>query len=1326
MNITNGASFHNNKNNVSFSGHKQILDDYGVVQHKFFYPFDNDKYNASLEIYRVSKDGKGNYHVLDKDTVASYKLNKKGEPPLVNIENLLGNDSEAFAYRYKLVDKSDQSKVTYAFEAGNVTDILDEEGNYNKNSEKFNYIINGRAILNKPGVMQLTMLDQYNPGYERGADGKITYNESLRAKALTSVRTHINKLGGNFVGFIKMLDKLKDEGYTRIVGMPITKDTVSSHLYWTQNAFQLAPQLGTMADYKEMQQEMYKRGINWVADAALVNEGLQGIHFANVLKWGKDSPFYNWFKINGLDNGVLSMGVLPKKADNVRFKLVNSPYDMNDNFSKNDFYDPTKPTYVQFYDERLASDNQKRDNNLILTYEENNTKNSYDITSHDDVVYPYSFEINPNTLKDNVVKLKKQDKNANLQDIDSIRAIMQFENFKIDQKNEGGFVAWDGNVDIAKLNFAYGAAEDKKLQNLSPEDKKIAKREIEESIYSVQDYAVNSGKYWTKLSKDVATEYTANLLKTALLKNANPTAEDYKRAIDKAVDEGKLPDSAKNEMTPEVVENILSGDYVSRTVNSKESTKNYIMRKAMDFPLEALPVNPDLTAVLTSPFITRRAVRKDEVGLSRFDLYKKGVDSAPEKYRSINSSANSFYENEIQGLASEVINNLGLDLTDGENVSDLGAFVIDQIMPDIVQFGMLKSLDKDLRINFTKDGDIDFSSINPEDLTLANLKVVTTSPEAEAKYLLREMKANFSTISKEEKAELIEALKTKLKGANEQSYKMAEAIVDRTESGLGWRIDAAKDVASIDSVRSKEDTTEEAFQKVIDFWKAYNKGIQSINPHVYTAAEITDMPDLLSLSPQGRFSSFIDAETKFLQETGITTVANYNYFYSLFPEMYSRNAETGAVKGEYGKVGSLRDKVVNGWQGNPGFMFQTPLEGVLHSYTFLGNHDKPRLLHVLALDMDLFYSDFSNNDHKNYARDVLVTSKNDKLKVDDIDFDKVDASAIAMGKRMKDAFNAVLPHENVDAFNETFGTSLTAEEYSKLKTYLTDSISDIVRGEFKNSKVKPDAFGARPFDVVLSNIFEQAKFKGLKVDKNIERKIKDASLENILTPAFDKYYTMYKSLVTLPGDVTDFGGDKVATSGYESKAKNYYQQNRNVINWEWLDKNSKEFKPFVKDFNTKMNEILALRKESTLDGKLSALNDGVPVSLPFVELSDDDQKAGKDYYGLLRYNDNGSTVITLYNTLGTEPKKPDNYSPMDRKIQPYDIVEVPLTGGNDKEGLAGGLKVGTIFKSTNPADNGREFAVEIKPDGQYVLKAKDGGKITIRPDDYNALVLYKA
>lgn len=1314
MNITNGGSF--NKK-IAFSGQKKIVDDYGFEKQKFFLPYDQDKYAATVELYKVEKKN-GKYLISSKMCVDPISLDKDGNAE-VDIDKIFTNQNQ-FAYRFKLTDKKDSSKVKYVFDPGTVTNIKDDNTN-----NKFNIVFNNRAVINKAGKMQLIMLDQYYPGLEKDADGNIKLNSTLRAKALSSVRTHANKLGGGLLGVIYKLSELEKEGYTRIVGMPITKDTVSSHLYWTQNAFQLSPQLGSMDDFKKMQTEMFKHGINWVSDAALVNEGLEGVHFSSVLKWGKESPFYNWFKATGLETGPLTLGILPENTEHVKYKLINSPFKLDDKLSVNNDYDLSKPTYVQFYDDRLASKSQKTDNNIIETYAYNNpnlnpdnkSDTTYDITTHNDTVSPYAFEINPKILDKNIKQRKAETngKKLDLQSYDTIKDIMKFENFNIDKKvYASGVENWDGNTDIAKLNFYLGKLDVEALKG-SPIEKKNAHEAAEQGVLQVKDYAINSGKYWTKLSADIQLAYVADLLKDTF-----PSSEDYMDKIKTEVKAGRLPKSLLDEeiINANIIDNIFDKKYNLPRLQINVPPKELILKESLDYPLETLPASQDLLAVLTSPYITKRATKPSQLGLSKIELYKAGNDEIPVKYRKTQEKVDYVYSQELSKFSMDILNGLGLNLFKDGKVTDLGKYVISEVMPEITKYAMVKSLDSSTKVVFTKDGNIDYSHISPDSLSLSSLGIKGKSPEDEANAVINKMAKGIGNISQENKSALTTALKTKLKGANVDSYKVAEAIIDRTESGMGWRIDAAKDVASIDAVRHGKDSFEMAWDNVIDFWKVFNQTVRKVNPHVYTTAEITDLGDLTRVKnpSNGRFESDVDAETKFIEETGITTTANYSYFYSLIPQMYAKGFEKGNVEDVYdgkdknpenngqNKMWPLQQKldgVYSGWKASPGFLFQSPLDGVLHSYTFIGNHDKPRLLHMLALNPELFFSKFSEakdsgrseeEKHRNIAAVVLQKDKRN------IDFDKTSGEAIAMGQRLRQAFEdaATGPNPIID---------------QKTLSVINKSIASMAGGEFKGKKFESKAFGERPFEIVISNVLEDAQYQGLELSNDKKQKIEKEVFKTIVTPAMDRYYTIYKTLVTLPGDVTDFAGDKLASTGSESKAKNYAQQNRNTIRWEWIDKNNSDYRDYVKKFYDNMNNILALRNKP----ELSALNDGIPVSLP-------KQDEAEKFYALLRYNDKKSTVLTLYNSSGASL---DNTKPMNRQTE--EISQIKLDQKDKpRQGLVGGLSEGMVFKNAREEDKTDYRVVYTQNDG-YVIKRFDAnGKninIQITPDDCNALVL---
>ena len=870
--------------------------------------------------------------------------------------------------------------------------------------------------------MQLIMPDEYFPGI-MDVNGKPTYIDSLRTKALASVRNHANKLGGNFYGIISKLPELEQEGIKRIVGTPFTKDSISSHLYWTENAYRVAPNLGTEEEFKTLQEELCKHGINWVADAALVNEGFGGIHLSELLRKGSDSFSKNLFRADE----KISLGILPDKCDFTRMKVINAPFVITSSGSletKNPEYNASKPTYIQFYDDRLASEEQKTSQSpsRMTTYDNKNTDNIYDITKHDDAVYPFPIEVSPSELARNMGEIYKKQGTIDLSDIETIKQAANFTNFNVVNKSAaGGLEVWDGNVDIAKLNFYRSDKDNERFAKLPEYMKQTAKEDFDRGALAVRDYAINSGKYWTKLSNDTQLAYVSNQFG-----EVNPAL--YPSKISSLVSAGQLPKSTLDVVDSEVIENVLSGDYHSRLVDDADMrsdinpesylgndyfTEDYILKHAMDVPLETLPVATNLLGILTSPYIAKKANIEDELGVSRFDTYSAHNPNLPEKYEAVYSEMEAIYKDEVASIIKQVVNDIE-GISENNEVTPYGKYVLNEIVPDLTKYLLLKAIAPNANVAISEDGKFDFSKVNEEAITMQSLGIPYEGQtlEQEATKVVKVIKDGLTSISDDEIASLQEKVTKRFENRDENSFRIAEMILDRTESGLGWRIDAAKDIASIDAVRADVDSMTNAWDNVIDFWKRYNSAVLAENPHAYTTAEITDLYDLFKDEGPSKFTSDADAERKFLEETGITSVANYNFFFSLLPDLFAPLKLEGfddanGWQANESKNFRLLDKMDKGWGENPGFLFQSPDDGVVNSYTFVGNHDKPRMLHLLSLNQDLFTSDFSNLEHQKIAAKVL--DKNQNL----INYDDVNSMAVAMGARLNEAFETVVKDKAV-------------------------------------------------------------------------------------------------------------------------------------------------------------------------------------------------------------------------------------------------------------------------------------------------------------------------
>lgn len=1399
-----------NTKNVSFTGHSKKLDNQGLLTHRFYYMYDNKRYNCALELYNISKDKDLNI-LVSQDPVKEIDMKDAPFVDLGQFDNDSLNQELGFAYRFKLTDKS-TGEISYGFDNGQVVGILDK----NKGSQ-YNIVLNNRAIINKNGPMQLIMPDEYYPGVARSVDGSLYVADELRTKAKKSVRNHANKLGGGFIGIIKRLQdgQIRNEGVKRIVGTPFTKDSISSHLYWTENAFQVAPTLGNENDFKQLQVELFKNGINWIADAALVNEGYGGIHMSELLRKGQDSISKNMFRV---ESDVVSLGILPKEASAKGYtsvKLINTPFvvDENGQYSKsNPNYDASKPTYIQFFDNRLASKSQQvsgtsYDNRTeeekknapqppfdLTTYANTNTKNIYDITRHYDAVYPFYIEVNPQQLERNVAQIYNQNGEVNLSDIITIKNISNFPNFRVENKSKASDIEfWDGNVDIAKLNFFRCNQDDKKFTSLPIEQRKEAIKDFENGTLAVREYAVNMGKYWTKLTADTQFEYAS---KEIASKHAN-TAEEYMQAIEDGVKAGELPPDTLDVVNIDVVKEVLDGNYFLPKLESADIRDNinpeidyneykssdYMLKKAMEVQFETLPIATNLLGIITSPYIQKKPYNEDEIAVSRYDIYKAGNPNLPEKYADVYNKSDKLYTESIFPVVNNVLSGIsGITNEDG-TVSEYGRYVITEAMPDIVRYILTKALDNSADIKINADGTLDFTNVDPANITMQSLGIPfdTLTSEDEANQLLNSLRAGIETSKNNGNiAVLKKAIEKRFENRTLNDFKIAEMIIDRTESGLGWRIDATKDVASMDAVRNGMDTMPSAWMDTISIWKLFNQSVLKENRHAYTTAEITDLADLFRGQPESSFGGSGDAERKFLQETGITSVANYNYFFSFLPELFSLSSiQDGAPhwSAMLSKNDALAEKLIYGWEDVNGFLFQSPEDGVINSYTFVGNHDKPRALHGLALDMSLFHygclskkeeaalrKEFIDSNGYYETRYKVIATRINKIKMAEMLLNKP-IDDYSLQKALLSIRESSNPSEELDIIDQYFDTLKIDSEVKELmdnedlskysseafamgirmkqvldkmdiddaqKQEISSAILDLAKGNFKGKTFAPLAFGTRKFEDAIKSVFDQIEYKTRQPVEN-RTKLEAEILQGMLEPAFDRFLSIYKTMITLPGSPTDFGGDRIGLTGYETKCKNDYQQNRNVINWEYLNKTkedgslNEEYKDYIAEFYNKMNEIAKFRSNP----KLSPLNDGATIFVPMYKYTDkgevDKNENGNPNFdntlhSLIRYNDEGNIVIAIMNSAGSSAP---NTEKMERGKKLSNKLHI-ASNKDHRIGLKFGLKEGTIFK--NPTDNNDTIYTVKKDENGYYLEKTVNGKvkpIEIEAKDLNTLLLYK-
>lgn len=1227
------SPIHHKSSALAFSGFKHIKSEVGSDEYEFNFPHDDEKYDAYLEIFLVEGDSSGNYFPSERlDFISGEESLKMGKGGLkVDLAEDLGiSSNEPFAYRIKLVDK-DTDEERFVLDPGTVIEDKDIS---------CNLIVQSGAKLSKGGSMLLVMPESYNVGWVYEDDGSISYNEDLRNKAAKTQKTFSNNYGGTLAGLEEKIPELEKYGYSRIVSTPFaTDDTISSHGYWIRNAMQMSQSLGNLNNYASLQKKMFKSGMNLVADGAFVNEGLEGIHFKDVRKYKEQSPYFDWFRITDINAGPLSLGVFPKNSDDIAFEIINSPYQYTQNIHTGEVgyyripYDANEPTKIMIYNKTSDAD-----------------KSPFDVNNHNDTVITYSEEISPKILHDNIRWIKKYNK-ANKDEVIwlgsyiATRLVTKTDSTEYEEKFESGIETWDSNTDIAKLRFVLSPADFKKLENLPARDAEEKLEELVPKTFEVQDYAISAAKYWSGKTNDILLEYVAQQLQDV---GENP-AKAYEK-INSLIEDGDLPKNLKDKITPDIVKNVLKGDYILKKNSLEPDYKNLLLSGLMDLPLDSIEFGDDLTATLGYPYITNRAHHEDELGASRYELYLNGNPHLTPEIESVYMKTEDMYVHNLTNFADEIMkavnSRMGGDkIYTGVNATDLGKYVLPLYGQEIAKFAIIKALAPDIKVTLGEDGELIYDYKTLKQISLADAGVRGENPEENASLLISKIKSGLSKMSVYDKQLLIDSLYERAKNTSAEGYKLAEMIVDRSQAGLDWRIDAAKDIADMDSLRNKNSEFEDAWDDVITFWSTFTKGVRAQNPNSYIAAEITDEGDLHYISGEfGDYKGGEDAVRKFLQQTGITTTANYSFFFTDLAKVFTKGFEDGSSFDD----DKIQNQVYDLLVGSRNYLNYAQLESLLYSYTFVGNHDKPRALHCMSLDMELFHSDFEDYEHQKIAASVLNNVEFDDPDIDNladkIEFSKISNKAIAMGDKLRSVFGRVV--DNNSDFNK-----------------IGAAIADLAKGSYKGKPFSADAFGVKPFDLIIDMVLKQAEYAhGLELSKEEKQDLANEVFEVMIMPAMSKLSALMKYLVLLPGNPTLFAGDDLGLTGYEEKTKNIYLQNRSFINWDLLNDDNKAF---IKDYYENINETMALRSKP----ELRALNTGTP----YVLAKKEDEP---DVTGVLRQDPDGAMVISLFNVSGYNHDKDSEHIPDTRYLD-----SISFHSTSDRDGLPGGLPIGTVFKN---------------------------------------------
>ena len=1016
------------QNKQNFKGYHHEIDDIGNRVMKFYYPH-NPGDNVELQIFKV-KDapefmtGK----IADGDEpIYRTPLNESGVT--VNLRNIPDfNDKDYFIYRISV-------NGNYVPETGlriNDKDILVTQ--------------KGPKPLHAGSKGILVMPDTYAPGakyhgFETNATGKIYFDENAQRIAEKRIRSYSNKMGGNLAGIERALPELKKLGYDVLYATPIAgADNVTYHGYWNKNNKQISPHVGNMENYTSFVEALFKNGMKYVFDGTFTSEGFEGMNFQRALICGDTDPLTR--EMFTLAESV-KLGIVPINSENFRIAFENAPIrweqDENGQISiyENPHYDKNKETYWKSYDIE-------------------NEEDKLGVNTYQDTAIRYKLEIpNPDEVKENLERLKEYNKTAEkpimIDSAEGAIYLSQYSHFGIGKETVGVF-QWDDQAGMAKRRHEMSEYDDKRLEQLDTESKRAYRKKwMEVATYANQDSDFQDVRYWTGKTKDIITMYTAKTLQKA------SSNED----IEKLVQAGKLPEKAR--LSSNTLANIKNGWYKLEPKGVLEKD-DVTIKALMKLPLQSLDFGENTVTVLGSPYLTNYATSEETLGLTKFELYQKENPHLFEPYAITYLKMEQLYTNQLKDFADEVIKTLNENseeklLDQYGDYTEYGEYVMEHIGQHIARYAFLKSVAGDkLKTKVDSDGIIhyDYEKLR-EDTTLRALGIRTTNAHNRANELREIIQSGLNDLSPCDVTYLAEAFSKQLKGTNVNSFRIAEAIYNVSSLGLDWRLDAIKDGVDMDAVRNRDKTFDSAIDRLTKYISKLVELIEKENPNSNITAEITDFDTLMKSSIGNQinigndynllknaglnYKSQKDVMTKLFNETGMTE-AGYSYFFTDVITALSKHFENGRDTGGIYKIKeSLKNLIEN-----------RNLDHIKGLMTFIGNHDKARVIHSFSLNLGEYFGDFSpydGNGNFNHNQNIHMR-ESAMMRLFGVDAVKDMPLEIRLNIDNADYFKTISPQALAmanlinDSLNQSAAGLATPEEMS----YLKKALADLMDGKF--------------------------------------------------------------------------------------------------------------------------------------------------------------------------------------------------------------------------------------------------------------------------------------
>ncbi len=196
----------------------------------------------------------------------------------------------------------------FFFGAQGTIDLQENKNIVNEHLYYFNFpFINEEDLYNPPKWVEKTVWYSIFP--DRFHNGNHANDpENTLPWGKTKHYSNQQTFGGDLQGIIDKLDYIADLGFTGIYLTPIfVSDTV--HKYDIIDYFNIDPAFGTKDTLKDLVKKAHARNIKIVLDAVFNHCSFRHPFFQDVIKNGKNSPYYNAFHIIDNTKDLLSFQI---------------------------------------------------------------------------------------------------------------------------------------------------------------------------------------------------------------------------------------------------------------------------------------------------------------------------------------------------------------------------------------------------------------------------------------------------------------------------------------------------------------------------------------------------------------------------------------------------------------------------------------------------------------------------------------------------------------------------------------------------------------------------------------------------------------------------------------------------------------------------------------------------------------------------------------------------------------------------------------------------------------------------------------------------------